>query len=65
MLQNKYVGYIVISANGYAKMSKVTDHASVGVGDSIHILRPVGVRDMVIIINYIAWCSFEWNSRRS
>jgi len=36
-------GYIVISANGYAKDSRATKIADVDIGSAVYIRRPVGV----------------------
>jgi hypothetical protein len=35
-------GFISISANGYARVHKVTDQAKVNKGGLVHILRPIG-----------------------
>jgi hypothetical protein len=32
-----------MSANGYAHVHRVTELASVAVGDSVHVIRPVGL----------------------
>jgi S-adenosylmethionine hydrolase len=36
-------GFISMSANGYAKVAKITELANIRNGDAVHILRPVGL----------------------